>query len=362
MNSNRNLIMNFAADAETVSDFEKFEEYFNAYKSGATMVGEVSMEKAHQNAQAFLTKQVDKISGKKAADWSGNLKQYCIFTDVSEAAFSVLGVLTDMIIPSALHKQLAPIAEFHNMAWGDTLKIMLKPRDIFLPSKIGRGKRLGNIRRMYDGEVTIPTYLRETTVGIDYYDILSGKYSLAEYVAKASAGIEAQIRYDVWDAFGTAVSALDSSGNAQLNYTGYTQDTAIALAEKIGAWNNSPVVILGTKTACSKILPASTNYRFDLDSAYVKEGSIRDFFGTPVIQMEQIANYNTEFAVKLDNTKLYFVSPAQQKLIHVGMEGGALSTVREAKESAHLISTGTIMKSWGVAAATSALAGVITLN
>lgn len=362
MNSNRSLIMNFSSDAETVTDFEKFEEYFNAYKSGASTVGGVSMEKAHQNAQAFLTKQVEKITNKKSADWSNNLKQYCGFTDVSEAAFSVLAVLTDMIIPNSLLTQLAPIAEFHNMAWGDTLKIQLKPRDLFMPSKIGRGKRLGNVRRMYDGEVTIPTYLRETTVGIDYYDILTGKYSLAEYVAKASAGMEAQIRYDVWDAFGTAVGALDSSGSAQLVYTGYTQDTLVALAEKIGAWNNSPAIILGTKTACSKILPASTNYRFDLESSYVKEGSVRDFFGTPVIQMEQIANYATEFDVKLDNTKLYVVSPAQQKIIHVGMEGGALSTVREAKESAHLISTGTIMKSWGVAAATSALAGVITLN
>jgi hypothetical protein len=362
MNSNRTLIMNFTSDPETVRDFEKFEEYFAAYKSGASMVGEVSMEKAHQNARDFISNQVDKRSGKKASDWSDNLKQYCSLTDVSEIAFSVISVLTDMVIPNVLMKQLSPIAEFHNMAWGDTLKIQLKPRDLFLPSKIGRGKRLGNIRRMFDTEVTIPTYLRETTVGIDYYDILTGKYSLAEYVAKASAGMEAQIRYDVWDAFAAAVGGLDASGNAQLVYTGYTQDVLIALAEKIGAWNNSPAIILGTKTACSKILPASTNYRFDLDSPYIKEGSVRDFFGIPVIQMEQIANYATEFAVKLDNTKLYVISPAQQKIIHVAMEGGALSIVREAKESAHLVSTSTIMKSWGVAAATSALAGVITLN
>ena len=363
MDINRGLILKFASDAESATNYEKFVEYFNAYKGKATSINGVSMDQAHKDALTFFNGEVEKFSGKKISDWQNNLKQYCAFTGVAEAAFAVLGVLTDLIIPNSLLKSLDPIAEFHNMAWGDTLKIELKPRDLFLPSKIGRGKRMGNIRRMYDGEVTIPTYLREITVGIDYYDILTGKYTLAEYVMKAAMGMEAQIRYDVWDAFETAVGALDSSGDTKLVYTGYTQDDLVNLAERIGAWNNSPAVILGTKTACSKVLPASTNYRIDLDSSdYVKNGSLRDFFGIPVIQMEQVANYATEFTVKLDNTKLYVVSPSTQKIMHVAMEGGALSTMRDAQDSAHLLATGTLMKSWGVATATSAIAGVITLS
>jgi hypothetical protein len=362
INRNRGLIMTFAADAESAKDYEGFITYFNAYKSNASVVGDISMDEAHKNARDFLVREVEKISGKKASNWESNLMQYCNFTDVREAAFSVISVLTDMIIPDALLKDLAPIAEFHNVAWGDTLKIEVRPRDLFLPSKIGRAQRLGNIRRQFASEFTVPTYLREVTVGITFYDILTGKYTLAEYVMKASMGIEAQVRYDVWDAFGTAVGALDSSGDAKLVYTGYTQDDLVTLAQTITAWNSSKAVIMGTKIACSKVLPATTNYRTDLESSYVKEGSLRDFFGTTIIQMDQIADYTTEFALKLDDTKLYVLSPATQKIMHVGMEGNTLSTIRDAQQSAHLLSTGTLMKSWGVIPASSALAGVMTIS
>lgn len=363
INRNRDLIMTFAKDESVLKGYEKFGTYFSAYSSGASTVGTISMDEAHKNARDFLVGEVERISGKKASDWENNLMQFCAFTDVREAAFAVISVLTDMILPDALLKDLAPIAEFHNAAWGDTLKIEIKPRDLFLPSKIGRAQRIGNIRRQFVSEFTIPTYLREITVGITFYDILTGKYTLAEYVAKASMGMEAQVRYDVWDAFNTAVSALDSSGDAKLVYTGYTQDDLVTLAQTITAWNGgSKAVIMGTKLACSKILPATTNWRTDLESSYVKDGSLRDFFGTPVVQMEQIADYRTEFALKLDNTKLYVLSPAAQKIMHVGMEGNTLSTVRDPQQSAHLLSTGTLMKSWGVIPASTAIAGVMTLS
>lgn len=363
MKIDKNLIVSFASDAETVTNYEKFVEYFEAYKNKETSIHGVSMDQAHKDALNFFNTEVEKLSGRKMSDWKNNLRQYAAFADVAQTAFAIIGVLTDLIIPNTLLKQVDPIAQMHNVGWGDTLKIELKPRDIFLPSKIGRGKRMGNIRRMYDGEVTIPTYLREVTVGIDYYDILTGKYTLAEYIAKAAAGMETQIRYDIWDAFGIAVAALDSVGDTKLVYTGYAQDDLVGLGQKISAWNNSPAVILGTKIACSKILPATTNYRLDLDTSdYLKNGSLRDFFGFPVIQMEQIANYTTEFTLKLDDTKLYVVSPATQKIMHVAIEGGTLSTVREAQDSAHLLATGTLMKSWGVATATSAIAGVMTVS
>lgn len=363
INRNRDLIMTFAKDESVLKGYEKFGTYFSAYSSGASTVGTISMDEAHKNARDFLVGEVERISGKKASDWENNLMQFCAFTDVREAAFAVISVLTDMILPDALLKDLAPIAEFHNVAWGDTLKIEIKPRDLFLPSKIGRAQRIGNIRRQFVSEFTIPTYLREITVGITFYDILTGKYTLAEYVAKASMGMEAQVRYDVWDAFNTAVSALDSSGSAKLVYTGYTQDDLVKLAQTITAWNaGSKAVIMGTKLACSKILPASTNYRMDLDSSsYIKDGSVRDFFGSTVIQMDQIADYRTEFALKLDDTKLYVLSPASQKIMHVGMEGNTLSTVRDPQQSAHLLSTGTLMKSWGVIPASTAIAGVMTI-
>ena len=86
-------------------------------------------------------------------------------------------------------------------------------------------------------------------------------YTLAEFVRKAVMSIETQMRYDIYDAFAAAMNSLPNvSGDSQLRFSGWSQDDAIALAQKVSAWNGGKQpIFLGTKLALSKILPASTN-------------------------------------------------------------------------------------------------------
>jgi len=352
--------MNFSAD--NAEGYEKFIPYYEAYKSGAATVGTVSFSEANNKMLDFLKGEVAKRSKVTVEDYGGDVMQYCQITSVREAAFSVVSVLTDLIVPNALMKNLGYIAEMKNVAWGDSLKVELRPRDLFIASKFGRGKRLPEIVRQYNGIKTVVPELRAIAVGMSFYDILIGRYSLAEFIAKAVSSIETSMRYDVWDNFVTAMATLDSSGDAKLRYTGYTMDDAITLAQTVGAWNSSPAVFMGTKIACSKILPLSTNYRFDLGSEYATLGHVRDFAGTSVIELEQIADYGTEFSLKLPDNKIYVISPSAQKIMHIAIEGNTLSNITNPTEAANLIATGSIMKSWGVAVATSAIAGEITLS
>lgn len=359
----KNVLAFTAGSVERTEGYTNFVEYYSIYKEGKTSnENGVSFSEMNEKMLTFFSDEIARLSGKKQSDVN-DLATYCNFSDVKEAAFAVVGMLTDLIIPDALIKDLGMIAEVKNGGWGDSLKVELKPRDLFVVSKGGRARRTFDIERQFKGEKTIVPEVRAITVGISLYDVLRGAYSLAEFVAKAVLSIETQMKYDVYDAFAAAMNALPASaGNGQLRISGFSQDTAIALAQKVQAWNGgAKPVFLGTKLALSKILPASTNTRILLGDEYVKVGYMRDFMGISTVELEQVADYTSEFAVKLDDKKIYVICPGTDKMVKVFIEGSTLSNVDGSYANANLQQTATLYKSYGVGAVSSAIAGIIEL-
>lgn len=360
-----NSILAFTADnTDRKEGYENFVEYYSLYKEGKTHnANGVSFSEMNEKMLTFFSDEIERLSGKKQSDVN-DLAQYCNFSDVKEAAFAVVGMLTDLIIPNALIKDLGMIAEVKSGAWGDSLKVELKPRDLFVVSKGGRNRRTYDITRQFKGEKTIIPEVRGISVGVSLYDVLRGAYTLAEFVSKAVLSLEVQMKYDIYDAFAAAMEALPSSeGASKLKVTGWSQDTAIALAQKVQAWNGgAKPIFLGTKLALSKILPASTNARILLGDEYVTVGYMREFMGVSTVELEQIADYTTEFAVKLDDKKIYVLCPGTDKMVKVFIEGSTLSNVDANYANANLQQTATLYKSYGVGAISSALAGVIELS
>lgn len=359
-----NSILSFtASDAERQNAYKKFVEYYSLYKDNKTAnEAGVTFTEMNDKMLTFFTDEVERMSGRKMSDYN-DLATYCNFSDVKESAFAVVSMLTDLIIPDALIKDLGAIAEITNGAWGDSLKVNMEPRDLFVVAQGGRGKRTFDIKRQFKGEKTLLPESHGITVGISLYDVLRGAYSLAQFVSKAVISIETMMKYDIYDAFAAAMNALPSTaGNGQLKITGFTQDTAIALAQKVEAWNGGKkAIFLGTKLALSKILPASTNTRILLGDEYVKVGYLRDFMGFSTVELDQVADYRSEFAVKLADDRIYVLSPGTDKIVKVFIEGSTLSNVDGNYANANLQQTATLYKSYGVGAFTTAIAGVITL-
>lgn len=359
-----NSILSFTAGSkERQEGYENFVEYYSLYKNGKTQnENGVSFSEMNKKMLTFFSDEIARMSGKKQEDYA-DLAMYCNFSDVKEAAFAVIGMITDLIIPDTLIKDLGVIAEIKNGAWGDSLKVELKPRDLFVVSKGGRNRRTYDITRQFKGEKTIVPEVHGITVGISLYDVLRGAYSLAEFVSKATLSIETQMKYDIYDAFAAAMNALpNQAGAGQLRISGFSQDTAIALAQKIQAWNgNAKAIFLGTQLALSKILPASQNARILLGDEYVKVGYMREFMGFSAVALEQVADFTSEFAVKLDDKKIYVICPGTDKMVKVFVEGSTLANVDNAYANANLQQTATLYKSYGVGAISSALAGIIEL-
>ena len=84
--------------------------------------------------------------------------------------------------------------------------------------------------------------------------------------------------------------------------------------------------------------------------------------GISTVELEQVADYTAEFAVKLDDDKIYVVCPGTDKMVKVFIEGSTLSNVDAPYANANLQQTATLYKSYGVGAVSSALAGVIELS
>lgn len=361
-----NAVLNFTADStERRAGYESFVEYYETYKAGKTAnEAGVSFAEMDKTMLQLFTDEIERLSGKKLAEYTDAV-QYFSFSDVRQAAFTVVGMLTDLIIPDALIRNLGMISEIKNGGWGESLKVELRPRDLFVVSKNGRNRRSADIKRLFRGEVSIVPEQRSITVGISLYDVLTGKYTLAELVSRAAQSLEVAIAKDIYFAFAQAMDALPTTGTGALKVNGWSTDGFVKLVQKIEAWNGgAKAIAIGTKLALSKVLPESTNARVLIgnDQALVTVGYLREYFGTTLMELNQIADYTVEFGVLLPDDRIYVLCPGVDKPVKVFFEGSTMANTEDGYSNANTLQTGTLYKSWGVGVATSALAGVIKLT
>ncbi len=99
-----------------------------------------------------------------------------------------------------------------------------------------------------------------------------------------------------------------------------------------------------------------------LDSEYATLGYVKNAFGFDTMVLPQIADWKNPYKLALRDDRIYVVSPSSQKLVKLCYEGASRTNPMSAFDSANLTETTTINKSWGIAVATNAIAGVITIS
>jgi hypothetical protein len=355
--------------------YMKFSDYWNHYRSingeknvsfqttrvvdGKEQAISFSEKEAEMNkallAEVMKFAGISSMSDFPIEAWANN-------PSLKWAAFSIVSALIDMILPDSLIQSTGIYADVRAIGFGDSASFEVKPRDLFLVSKHGRAQRTAQAQKQFNGMVTIVPELREMTVEVALYKVLAGKESLADFTAKAVRSLEVEMARDVYTTFNTAMAALDNAGDDLLRVAGYTQNDLISLGQKVSAWNGGQkAMIVGTQLALQNILPTDANYRYTLESDFVKLGYIQNVFGFDVMLLPQVADYKTPFKTLLDDTKLYVVSPSANKLVKIVMEGSTMANVDSTYANANLMQGATFYKSWGSAIATNAVAGVITL-
>ena len=363
------------AGENNLAVYKMFHDYWNQYRSrngaeglefSTTTVNKdgetvsISFDEKEAAMNAGLKKEIMRVAGVQSFD-AFPLETWATHPTLRWATFAVVSAMIDMILPETIIDSIGLYSDVRTIGWGDSAAFDVEPRDLFVVSKAGRAKRTSEVHKQFKGQVVINPEQRELTVGVSLYRVLAGKESLADFVAKVARSLETQLTIDVYNAFVTAMAALSTGANG-LKVVGYTQTDFVTLAQKVTAWNGGiKPVVLGTQLALANILPADGNYRYDIESEFVKLGYIRNFIGTDVVIIPQVADYTTPFATLISNNYLWFVSPTAQKLLKVVLEGNTLAYTTDVYANANLTQTSTMIKSWGVGVATNAVGACMTV-
>jgi hypothetical protein len=377
-----NEILKFAGGEDKLAPYLMFADYWNHYRAEhekGENAKNIDYQKFDKNGNVISFSQKEDEMNKVLRDeiirqaFNGinptensvlPLEAWATHPNLSWATSSVVSAMIEMVLPDTIIDSIGSYTDVKSGDWGDSFSFDITPRDLFVVSKQGRDRRTTELRKQYKGQVTVVPEPRQLSAGVALYRVLSGKESLAEFVAKVVRSLESQMTVDVYNTFATAMAALPTSpANTALQVTGYTQQSLVALAQRIGAWNggNQPIV-MGTRLALANIVPANANYRYDIESDYVKIGYIRTISGYDIMMLPQVAAWNTPFTTAIDDSKLWIVSPSASKLVKLCLEGSTLSNVSTTFQNANLTQSFSITKSYGTAIATSAIAGVIALQ
>ena len=361
-----NEIMCFSSNRDSVEI--AFRDYINHYLSengreGFAYDNTISFAEKESKVNKLIAKEVSRLSGMNIFDGSISMASASSNPSVVWASFAVVNSLIDMVLPVVLDKSIGVYTEMRYGGYGDSFLFDVEPNDLFYVSKVGRDQRTVEFQKQFPGQVSIIPENRAISVAVNLYKVMCGKESMAKFVTKAILSIENQVTKDVYTAFDTAMSAIPTTPNeSKLNITGWDKKEAIRVANTVTALNNgSKAVFVGTALALADILPDDANYRYTLDSEYVRLGYVRNFAGFDTLVLPQVADWQKQTTFLKDD-RIYILSVGSQKPVKLCFEGETTTNTFNHFDSANLTSSTTINKSYGVGIATNAVAGIITLN
>lgn len=356
---------NVKAFAEVSKDLydamKAFSLNYNNERKGLSAFSDHSREEMAKCINKAFALEIAKQSGVELPNLENKteVRRFAMNPMVRYFANQIQDVMIDMVLPETLMTgSLRYFADIRNADLGDSIKFDIKSNSLFTVSKAGNRQRTTNQQKTFRTTVTMTGVNHEVTIGTTLFEMLTGQSFLAEEVMKVARSIETSMLFEAYDAFTTEANAL--TGN--LGIANYSEASLISLCETVTAYNQGrKAVILGTPVALKDVLPSNGNYRYLLEDDYVRLGHLATFNGYDVLPMEQVANpYSaTPYALKLDDTKIYVVSPASDKIVKIGVFGGTFSHQDNAYDNANKQIENTTEKSWEVAVVTNSVAGVV---
>ena len=356
---------NVKAFAEVSKDLydamKAFSLNYNNERKGLVAFSDHSREEMAKLINKAFALEVARQSGVELPNLNDKteVRRFAMNPMVKYFANQIQDVMIDMILPETLLTgSLKYFDDMRNADLGDTIKFDIKSNSLFTVSKAGNRQRTTNQQKTFRTTVTMTGVNHEITIGTTLFEMLTGQSYLAEEVMKVARSIETAMLFEAYDAFTTEMNSL--TGN--LAVANYSEEDLITLCETVTAYNQGrKAVIIGTPLALKAVLPTNDNYRYLLDDNYVKLGHLQTFNGYDVLPMEQVANpYNaTPYSLKLDDTKIYVVSPASDKIVKIGLFGGTFSHQDNSYDNANKTIENTTEKSWEVAVVTNSVAGVV---
>ena len=212
--------------------------------------------------------------------------------------------------------------ESKNMADGDRNEFWADDEIILTVSKVSGDAHDLSMQRLSSGQsYHVDTAVYGIKVGGDIRLFLTGRKDWGSFVDAVVKAYIQKVQTLIATQFANGVNMLPVP--ATLKGTGAlaasTKAQFDAIIEKVGAANESGVVIMGTKTAL-KALNALTKVDWESPASSIKEavantGIIGNYEGTPLMEIPQKFTDKTLATPIVDNKKLYIMPAVDDRFI-----------------------------------------------
>jgi len=365
-------VISFCRDDESVALFENFADFWNHYRSenGTKQYpyaktgkdgNPISFSQKEEALGKLILKEVSKLSGIDVTSMPPS--QMANHPMINWAIVNIETQLIDAVLPQTIIDGTSAFCEVRTVGWGETAIFDIRSRDLFPVTKTGRmGMREAELHKGFERQVTLNPEAHMVSTYVSLFRVLTGQESLGIFVTKCLRSIETEMYKDIYNAFAAAMSALSTDATTGLQVTGYTMEDMMKLAAKVQAFSGgAQPIMIGTKVALSKVFPDDGNYRYDIESPFVKLGYVRQIGSMSTLELPQVANWETPFSTLLSDTSLWIVAPGTDKIVKCVIGGTMMSNTSDVYANANLTQTNTLTKFWKTGVHTSSVGGLITL-
>lgn len=365
-------VISFCRDEESLSLFENFVDFWNHYRSETGTKkypyattdrngNPISFAQKEDAIGKLILKEVSKLSGIDVTSMPP--ERMATHPMVSWAIGNIETQLIDAVLPQTIIDGTSAFCEVRTVGWGETAIFDIRSRDLFPVTKTGRmGMREAELHKGFERQVTLNPEAHMVSTYVSLFRVLTGQESLGIFVTKCLRSIETEMYKDIYNAFAAAMSALSTDATTGLQVTGYTMEDMMKLAAKVQAFSGgAQPIMIGTKVALSKVFPDDGNYRYDIESPFVKLGYVRQIGSMSTLELPQVANWETPFSTLISDTSLWIVAPSTDKIVKCVIGGTMMSNTSDVYANANLTQTNTLTKFWKTGVHTSSVGGLITL-
>jgi hypothetical protein len=346
--------------------YEGFVDYWRHYRNSQgnknidKFDASVSLDEKELKINKAMREEIIRVAN--VGDMSAYpVEQWASHPVMQWASFAVVSALIDTILPETMIDSIGMYTEVKTGGFGDSFEWTVRPRDLFYVTKAGYDKRAFPAMKQFNNVVTLIPEPHAVSVQVALHRVLAGKEDLGSFVMKAARSMETEMTKEAYSCFYTAMEALPNTATTGLRVAGYTQDALIDMAQRVSGWNMSKAIVVGTARALASVIPSNSNFRFDLESSYVKIGWIPTIGSYDLMVMPQVPDWQTPFGTLIANNRLWILSPAAGKPVKLCIEGSTLSQTGGVYDNADLSMSSTLWKSWTTGIAASHVAGIITM-
>lgn len=276
---------------------------------------------------------------------------------------NVVSQILNPIIPDIVSEAFMGLADVSYVGYGDTASFHIGSNETFYVKEIAEGVQRGAMQRLYNNEATINPTPKQVRIELPWYEIVSGKFDLGDWLYRVGIGfagyINAKVIASVTDALKVIPTAYQTSG-------AFTDANFVGIGQRVSAANGGKLVqVWGTKMALGNILPTAEGLLYGLGVDIARIGYLGMYKGFPLIEMAQAmkpGTVNTTAELLLDDKMLYFVPVDSYNPVKVVFEGDSVTVEKDATKSSDKYLGLAITMRIGVAAVVGSIFGAYKLS